>query len=83
MMKFELFTRVALKENIPKYNLCEGDIATIVEYHPVKNGEDGYSLEVFNTISETIAVITIEESKIEYLRENKVLSVRILQPIFT
>lgn len=44
MMKFPLFTRVALKENMPQYNLCEGDVATIVEYHPVKNGEDGYSL---------------------------------------
>ena len=56
-MKFELYTRIALTEDLPKYQLCQGDIATIVEYHPVKNGEDGYSLEIFNAIGETIAVI--------------------------
>lgn len=83
MMKFPLFTRVALKENMPQYNLCEGDVATIVEYHPVKNGEDGYSLEVFNAIGETIAVITVEESKIKSLKKNEVLSVRSLQPLLT
>jgi hypothetical protein len=61
-MKFQLFTRVALKANFPQYQLCRGDIATIVEHHPVKNGEDGYSLEVFNAVGETIAVITVAES---------------------
>ena len=46
-MAFELFTRVALREDFPKHQLHRGDMATIVEYHPVANGEDGYSLEVF------------------------------------
>jgi hypothetical protein len=82
-MKFELFTRVALKENFPQYQLCRGDIATIVEHHPVKNGEDGYSLEVFNAIGETIAVITVAESEIEPLMNNEVLHIRVLENVKT
>ncbi len=78
-MKFELFTRVALKEDLPNYKLCRGDVATIVEYHPVKNGEDGYSLEVFNAVGETIAVVTVAESQIESLMSNEVLHVRSLE----
>ena len=78
-MKFELFTRVALKEDLANYKLCRGDVATIVEHHPVKNVEDGYSLEVFNAVGETISVITVAESQIEPLMSNEVLHVRILE----
>ncbi|MFM7578535.1 MAG: DUF4926 domain-containing protein, partial [Microcystaceae cyanobacterium] len=60
-MDYELFSRVALTENLPQYKLCRGDVATIVEHHPVSEGEDGYSLEVFNATGETIAVITVAE----------------------
>ena len=82
-MKFELYTRVALTEDLPQYQLCKGDIATIVEYHPVKNSEDGYSLEVFNAIGETIAVITVAESQIQSLMNNEVLHTRVLEPLLT
>jgi len=34
-MRFELFTQVALREDFPQHKLCRGDVATIVEYHPV------------------------------------------------
>ncbi|WP_041229694.1 DUF4926 domain-containing protein [Rippkaea orientalis] len=78
-MKFELFARVALREDLPQYKLCRGDVATIVEHHPVKNGEDGYSLEVFNAVGETLAVITVAESQIESLMNNEVLHVRVLE----
>ncbi|CBN58676.1 MULTISPECIES: DUF4926 domain-containing protein [Kamptonema] len=74
-MKFELFKRVALREDLPQYKLCRGDIATIVEHHPDPD-EDGYSLEVFNAVGETLAVITVGESQIEQLSENEVLHVR-------
>jgi hypothetical protein len=36
----------------------------------------GYSLEVFNALGDTIAVVTVPESLIEPLRENEVFSVR-------
>ncbi len=35
--KLKLFTRVALKEDLPNYKLCRGDVATIIEHHLVKN----------------------------------------------
>ena len=77
-MAFELFTRVALREDFSKHHLHRGDIATIVEHHPVTNGEDGYSLEVFNAIGETITVLVVSESQIEPLMRNEVLHIRVL-----
>ena len=77
-MAFELFSRVALKEDLPRHKLQKGDIATIVEHHPVKNGEDGYSIEVFNALGETIAVVVVSESQIEQLMNNEVLHIRVL-----
>jgi hypothetical protein len=77
-MAFELFTRVALREDLPHYKLHRGDVATIVEHHPVTKGEDGYSLEVFNAVGETIAVLVVSESQIEPLTNNEVLQIRVL-----
>ena len=75
-MRYKLFGEVVLKKDIPEKKLKKGDVATIVEYHPVSDGEDGYSLEVFNALGDTITVITVEESAIESLTANEVLSVR-------
>lgn len=75
-MKYKLFVEVVLKKDIPEKKLQKGDVATVVEFHPVSDGEDGYSLEVFNALGDTIAVITVEESAIESLTANEVLSVR-------
>ena len=77
-MTFELFTRVALREDFPNHKLRRRDVATIVEHHPVANGEDGYSLEVFNAVGETIAVLIVSESQIEPLMNNEVLHTRTL-----
>jgi len=75
-MRYKLFREVVLKTDIPAKNLKKGDVATVVEHHPVSDGEDGYSLEVFNALGNSIAVVTVEESAIESLTENEVLSVR-------
>jgi Domain of unknown function (DUF4926) len=79
-MVFELFTRVALREDFPRHQLHRGDVATIVEHHPVANGEDGYSLEVFNAIgtAKLNAVLVVSESQIEPLMKNEVLHIRVL-----
>jgi hypothetical protein len=53
-------------------------VATIVDHHPVAESEDGYSLEVFNAVGETIAVLVVSESQIEPLMSNEVLHIRIL-----
>ncbi|MBD2056981.1 DUF4926 domain-containing protein [Oculatella sp. FACHB-28] len=73
-MAFELFSRVALQEDFPHYKLKQGDIATVIEHHLVKDGEDGYSLEVFNSVGETIAVLIVSESQIQPLLNNEILN---------
>lgn len=75
-MKFPLFKQVALARDIPEDGLKKGDIATVVEHHPVSSGEDGYSLEVFNALGETIVVTVVQESAIEELCSDQVLSAR-------
>jgi hypothetical protein len=76
-MGYDLFTRVSLAEDLPEYGLNKGDLATIVERHEGKLGQEtGYSLEVFNAVGETIAVLVVEESKINLVKENEILHVR-------
>jgi hypothetical protein len=77
-MAFELFSRVALREHFLQHQLHRGDVATIVDRHPVAEGEDGYSLEVFNAVGETIAALVVSESQIEQLMRNEVLHIRVL-----
>ena len=77
-MRFELFTQVALARDLPEQALRAGDLATIVERHPVEDGEDGYTLEVFDALGDTLAVVTVTASEIESLRAGEVLSVRAL-----
>ena len=76
-MKYELFSRVALKTHLPEHRLRSGDVATVVEYHPGRPGQEpGYSLEVFNAVGETVAVVTVRESQIEPLTSGDLLHVR-------
>jgi hypothetical protein len=78
-MKFEMFSRVALKTDVPEHGLRRGDLATIVDFHPgVPGQEPGYSLEVFNAVGDTVAVIALGESQIETLRENEILCARVM-----
>jgi len=76
-MKLEMFSRVALKVNLPRHRLRRGDVATIVDYHRGRTGQEpGYTLEVFNALGETIAVVTVRESQIEPLTSEKILNAR-------
>jgi len=76
-VKFEMFSRVALKTDVPENGLRRGDVATIVEYHQGRPGQEpGYSLEVFNAVGDTVAVITLRESQIESLSATGILHVR-------
>ena len=76
-MRYPLYSRIALAEDLPQENLRRGDVATIVEHNEGRAGQEpGYELEVFNAVGETIAVATVRESQIEELRRDEVLSVR-------
>ncbi len=69
---------VGLTVDLPAEGIRRGDVATIVEHHaaPAPAIEPGYSVEVFNAIGETLAVLTLPESHLESLRRDEVLSVR-------
>ena len=76
-MTYEMFTRVALKTDLPEHRLRSGDVVTVVEHHPGRPGQEpGYSLEVFNAVGDTVAVVTVRESQIEPLTSSEMLHVR-------
>ena len=77
--KIELYQRVALIQVLPEHHLCKGDVAVVVEYLPgtsASGGEDGYALEVFNAVGETIAVIIVPVSAVKPLTEYEIFQVR-------
>ncbi len=77
-MKFELYTDVALTCDLPEHRLRRGDIVKLVDHHVAPDGTEGYSIEVFNAVGDTIAVTAVPTSALETLRENEVLSARTL-----
>jgi hypothetical protein len=78
IMRYQLFSQVALADDIPGHDLRQGDVATIIDYHPVTDGEDGYSLEIFNAVGDTIAVVVVPESTLAPLTPQEVLHVRVM-----
>jgi Domain of unknown function (DUF4926) len=73
---FELYTDVALTRDMPDLGLRRGDVVKLVDHHVASDGEEGYSIEVFNAIGKTIAVTAVPVSALEALRDDEVLSVR-------
>jgi hypothetical protein len=75
----ELYQRVALIHDLPGHNLKKGDVVTLVDYvtHP-SGGENGYVLEVFNAVGESIDVISVPISAVQPLRNDEILTVRSL-----
>ncbi len=80
-MKIKLQQRVALAKDLSQYNLHSGNVAVVVEHlpaTPATQGEEGYALEVFNAVGDTIAVIMVPASAVEPLTEDEILQVRLL-----
>jgi hypothetical protein len=78
-MSLELYQSVALRRDLPEHNLKKGDVATLIDQVPHPSaGEDGYILEVFNAVGESIAVIVVPSSEVEVLRADEILTVRSL-----
>ena len=80
-MRFELYTDVALARDLPKLRLRRGDLVKLVDHHVAPGGEEGYSIEVFNAVGETIAVSSVPANALEALREDEVLAVRPLASV--
>lgn len=54
-MKFELYADVVLRCDVAEHRLRRGDIVKLVDHHVVPDGTEGYSIEVFNALGDTIA----------------------------
>jgi len=61
-MDFELYTDVVLVRDVPEENLCAGDVGTVVERHEIAGREVGYSVEFFDMLGNTVAVVTLPVS---------------------
>jgi hypothetical protein len=77
-MKFELYTDAALTCDVPEHRLKRGDVVKLVDHHIAPDGSEGFSIEVFNALGDTIVVTAVPASSLEPLRENEVLSARVL-----
>ncbi|ELR99570.1 DUF4926 domain-containing protein [Gloeocapsa sp. PCC 73106] len=78
----ELYQKISLNQDFPEHNLKKGDIATFVDKiaHPT-GGVEGYVLEIFNALGESINVIIVPKSAVAALRDDEILSVRSLAKI--
>ncbi len=77
-MKWELYTDAALTCDIPEHRLRRGDIVKLVDHHVAPDGTEGYSIEVFNAVGDTIAVTSVPAAALEALRDDEVLYARTL-----
>jgi hypothetical protein len=77
-MKFDLYTDVTLTCDLPAHRHRRGDIVKLVDHHMASDGAEGYSIEVFNALGDTITVTAVPASALESLREDEVLCARTL-----
>ena len=69
---YSLFSQAVLTQDIPNHQLKRGDIATIVEFYPMPEGEeDGYSLKGFNIPQITLEVAVSQIMPLEQWQEQQ------------
>ncbi len=61
-MRFQLYSDVVLARDVPENDLRAGDVGTVVERHDVSGRETGYSVEFFDMLGNTVAVVTLPTS---------------------
>jgi len=61
-MDFQLYGDVILERDVPKQGLRAGDVGTMVDRHDVPGHEVGYSVEFFDMLGNTVAVVTLPGS---------------------
>ena len=80
-MKYKLFKEVVLLKDIPEKKLKREMQQQSQNTNPSDTSENGYSLEIFNALGDTVAVVTVSESEIETLKKSEVFSVRSLKAV--
>ncbi len=80
-MKIPLYERVALLKDFPEQRLLVGDVVTTVDFleSPALGVPNGYYVEAFNGLGQTIAVFVVYEDDIELLTNHDVLTRRTLE----
>jgi hypothetical protein len=63
---------VVLTEDLPEHRLQAGDIGTVVLLH----GERGYEVEFMTLDGETLAVVSLEASKVRRSRRGEIAHAR-------
>jgi Domain of unknown function (DUF4926) len=59
MANFTPYQDVVLLHDIPEEGVCAGDVGTVVDRHDVPGREPGYSVEFFDMLGNTVAVVTL------------------------
>ncbi len=59
---FPLYEDIILRIDLPDVGLVAGDVGTVVERHAVPGMEMGYSVEFFDMLGNTVAVVTLPAS---------------------
>ncbi|MBI3923676.1 MAG: DUF4926 domain-containing protein [Armatimonadetes bacterium] len=59
---FQLYTDVVLRRDLLSEGLRAGDVGVVVERHDVPGRETGYSVEFFDMLGNTIAVVVLPGS---------------------
>jgi hypothetical protein len=72
---------MALTRDFPAHHLQRGDVVRLVDHHVGSSGLEGYSIEVLNAVGETIAVTTVDETSLDPLHSDEVLSVRRIKSV--
>jgi hypothetical protein len=80
-MDFQLYQDVVLLQDLPEEGLQSGDLATVVERHDVVGLEPGYSLEFFDGLGNTVAIVTVPGSLLRPPERNDRPAVRQLVSI--
>ncbi|HLN99964.1 MAG TPA: DUF4926 domain-containing protein, partial [Pyrinomonadaceae bacterium] len=76
VLELELYTDAVLTCDVPEHHLKRGDIVKLVEHRVAPDGTEGYSIEAFNAVGDTIAVTAVAATAIEPLREDEILCAR-------
>jgi hypothetical protein len=74
--RFQLYSDVVLARDVPEENLRAGDVGTVVEHHDVPGRETGYSVEFFDMLGNTVAVVTLPASALRVPTRADRLAVR-------
>lgn len=61
-MNFPLYSDVILLRDLPEDGVYNGDVGTIVDQHDVDGLETGYSVEFFDMLGNTVAIVTLPMS---------------------